>query len=139
MSRQRITSMFLATCLMVVASSVSMYGQAVNAKLLGTVTDASGAVVPNAKIKITEVGTGLARTAETNSSGNYEFVDLPPGQYAVTVEQRGFKKVTRNAVDVQVNSDVRVNMTLEPGNIDQTVEVVAQAPILETDRADVSQ
>src|SRR5262249_29810487 len=75
----------------------------------------------------------------SNSSGNYEFVNLPPGQYEVTAEQAGFKKATQKGIDVQVNSDVRVNISLQPGAVEQVIEVTAQAPILETDRADVSQ
>jgi hypothetical protein len=119
--------------------SSTMLGQAVNATLLGTVTDSTGAVVPGAKVSLTEMRTGMDRTTATNSSGNYEFVDLPPGQYQVTVEQHGFKKATEKGIDVQVNSDVRVNVALQPGAADQVIEVTAQAPIMETDRADVSQ
>src|SRR5215467_5492448 len=129
----------LATVLVVMFVSSTMLGQAVNATLLGTVSDSSGAVVSGAKVKVTEMRTGLERVSTTNSSGNYQFVDLPPGQYEVTVEQQGFKKAVRNAIDVQINSDVRVNVALEPGSADQLIEVTAQAPILETDRADVSQ
>ena len=129
----------LAIALVLMIVPCTAMGQAVNAKLLGTVTDSSGAVVLDAKVRITEMRTGLARTTATNSSGNYEFVDLPPGQYEVAVEQRGFKKAVRTAIDVQVNSDIRINVTLQPGAADQSIEVVAQAPILETDRADVSQ
>jgi hypothetical protein len=128
-----------AIALVVVIASSTMLGQAVNATLLGTVTDSSGAVVAGATVRITEMRTSVGRTATTNPSGNYGFVDLPPGQYEVTVEQKGFKKVTRAGVDVQVNSDVRVNLTLQPGAADQVIEVKAEAPILETDRADVSQ
>ncbi|HEV3315519.1 MAG TPA: TonB-dependent receptor, partial [Candidatus Angelobacter sp.] len=129
----------LTTAFVLIAVSSTMMGQAVNAKLLGTVADSSGAVVLDAKVKVTETSTGLVRTTVTNSSGNYEFVDLPPGQYEVTVEEHGFKKAVRTAIDLQVNSDVRVNVTLQPGAADQSIEVVAQAPILETDRADVTQ
>ncbi len=128
-----------AIALVLVVASSTMLGQAVNATLLGTVTDSSGAVVAGATVKITEMRTGVGRATTTNSSGNYGFVNLPPGQYEVTVEQRGFKKMTRTGVDVQVNSDVRVNLTLQPGAADQVIEVLAQTPILETDRADVSQ
>src|SRR5215831_15118851 len=119
--------------------SSAMLGQAVNATLLGTVIDSSGAVVPGARVKVTEMRTGLERTTVSNSSGNYEFVNLPPGQYEVTAEQAGFKKATQKGIDVQVNSDVRVNISLQPGAVEQVIEVTAQAPILETDRADVSQ
>ena len=62
------------------------YSQAVNATLLGTVTDISGAIVPNAKVTVTETNTGVSRTGQTNESGNYTFPDLRSGQYSVTVE-----------------------------------------------------
>src|SRR5215469_15243347 len=129
----------LATVLVLMFVSSAVLGQAVNATLLGTVTDSSGAVVSGAKVRVTEMRTGLERVSTTNSSGNYQFVDLPPGQYEVTVEQTGFKKAAEKGIDVQVNSDVRVNLTLQPGGAEQVIEVTAQTPILETDRADVSQ
>jgi len=118
-------------------SSSSALGQAVNATLLGTVTDASGAVVAGARVTTTEMKTGVVRSITTNDSGNYEFADLPPGQYAVAVEKQGFKKAVRSGVDVVVNTDTRVNLTLEPGTINESVVVTAETPILQTDRADV--
>jgi hypothetical protein len=129
----------LATASVLMFVSSTMLGQAVNATLLGTVSDSTGAVVTGAKVTVTEMRTGLARTTTANASGNYEFVDLPPGQYEVTVEQKGFKKAAEKGIDVQVNSDVRVNLTLHPGAAEQVIEVTAQTPIMETDRADVSQ
>ena len=93
------------------------FGQAVNATLLGTVTDASGAVVPNAKVTITEVNTGVSRSGQTNESGNYTFPDLPPGQYSVTVEAAGFKKETRRDIALLVNTTQRVDIQLQPGNV----------------------
>ncbi len=65
-------------------SAAVVYGQAVSATLLGNVTDVSGAVVPNAKVTITEQNTNVSRSAETNESGNYTFPDLPPGEYSVS-------------------------------------------------------
>src|SRR5438046_1471037 len=93
---------FLAV--IVFTAAVSLYSQAVNATLLGTITDASGAAVPNAKITITEVNTGVSRTVQTNESGNYTFSELPPGTYSVTAEQAGFKRAARTGVDVVVNT-----------------------------------
>ena len=116
--------------------ALSSFGQAVNATLLGTVTDASGAVVPNAKVTITEVNTGVSRSGQTNESGNYTFPDLPPGQYSVTMEAAGFKKETRRDVALQVNSSQRVDIQLQPGNVSETIEVTGAAPTLQTDRAD---
>ena len=112
------------------------FGQAVNATLLGIVTDASGAVVPNAKVTITEVNTGVSRSGPTNESGNYTFPNLPPGQYSVTVEAAGFKKETRRDIGLLVNTTQRVDIQLQPGNVSETIEVTAAAPALQTDRAD---
>ena len=111
-------------------------GQAVNATLLGTVTDSSGAVVAGAKVTIKEMRTGVSRVATSNESGNYQFSDIAPGQYEVTVERDGFKKAVRTGVDVLVNSDTRVNVTIDVGTNKETVVVSSETPILETDRAD---
>src|SRR6266478_4124643 len=112
-------------------------GQAVNATLLGTVTDESGAVVAGAKITITEMKTGVVHTVDTNESGNYEVPDLAPGQYEVAAERQGFKKAVHSGVDVLVNTDTRINLVLQPGTAQETVIVTSELPILQTDRADI--
>jgi Carboxypeptidase regulatory-like domain len=114
-----------------------MFGQAVNAALLGTVSDSSGAVVSGAKVTVTEMKTAFRRLASTNSSGNYLFADLPPGQYEVAVDHEGFRRAVRSSIDVLVNSDVRVDLVLQPGSASETVVVTGEAPILQTDRADI--
>ena len=63
----------------------------------------------------------------TNESGNYSFPDLPPGTYTVTAEQTGFKKISRANVDVLVNSTVRVDLSMTPGAVTETVDVTAEA------------
>ncbi len=133
----RTIAFVLAVVFALLIGPQGVWGQAVNATLLGTVTDVSGAVVAGAKVTITEMKTGVGRKTTTNDSGNYEFSDLPPGQYQVAVEREGFKKSVRSGVDVLVNSDVRVNLALEPGAITDSVLVTAELPILQTDRADV--
>src|SRR5262249_7337926 len=100
----------LRLMLLAIVCAVSGYAQAVNATLLGTVTDATGAVVANAKVTVTEVNTGTGRSADTNGSGNYAFPDMPPGQYTVTVEMAGFKKEIRRNIDLQVNSSTRIDV-----------------------------
>src|SRR5260370_38891276 len=84
--------------------SVPVMGQAVNATLLGTVTDSSGATVANVKVTITETNTGISRTSRTNESGNYVFADLPAGTYAVTAEQSGFKRESTAGIEGIANS-----------------------------------
>src|SRR5215472_14004310 len=90
------------------------FSQAVNATIVGTVTDISGGIMPNAKVTITEANTGVSHSGVTNESGFYTFADLPPGTYSVTVEQTGFKKETRADIIVQVNSTVRADIKLTP-------------------------
>jgi hypothetical protein len=116
--------------------SAPVKGQAVNATLLGTVTDSSGAAVASVKITITETNTGISRTSQTNDSGNYVFPDLPPGTYTVTAEQPGFKRASRASIDLIVNSTERVDLILQPGDVSQIVTVEAETPILQTERAD---
>jgi hypothetical protein len=72
--------------LLACAIAGSAWGQAVTASLVGTITDASGAVVVNAKVVITETNTNVSRTGNTNESGNYSFPNLPPGVYSVSAE-----------------------------------------------------
>ncbi len=116
--------------------SAPVMGQAVNATLLGTVTDSSGAAVANVKVTVTETNTEISHTSQTNDSGNYVFPDLPPGTYKVVAELAGFKRESRAGVDLIVNSTERVDLVLQPGDVTQTVEVSAETPILQTERAD---
>ncbi len=105
--------------------------------LVGTVTDSTDAVIPGAKVTITEVNTGIQRVGATNQSGNYMFGNLTPGVYRVEVEVPGFKKGIRDQVEVLVNTTARANLQLEPGEVTQSIEVVVDIPMLQTDRADV--
>src|SRR3954471_6690775 len=120
-------------------TTVQLFGQAVNGTLLGTLTDSSGAVVPGAQVTITETGTAIPYSTQSNASGNFVFPNLPPGNYDVTSEAHGFKRETRTTVRVDVNTTVRVDMTMQPGAVTETVEVSGAVPLLKTDRADVSQ
>ncbi len=114
------------------------WSQAVNATLLGTVTDPTGAVVPGAKVTAVETNTDISHTAQTNESGNYIFSDLPPGTYSVAIESTGFKKETRPGVEVRVDSTVRVDAQLQPGALTETVEVRAASPMMQTDTAETA-
>jgi Carboxypeptidase regulatory-like domain len=113
-------------------------GQAVSATLLGNVTDNTGAAVPNATVQILESATGIPHTGKTNGDGLFTFPDLTPGTYTVSVESPGFKKETRENIDVVVNTTTRVDLALQPGNVTESVIVTSAPPIMQTDRADVS-
>ena len=127
-----------ALALLVLVFSPSAWGQAVTATLLGTVTDNTGAAVPGATVTILENATGIPHTSVSNESGNYTFPDLPPGSYSVSAEAKGFKKEVRSAVDLVVNTSTRVDLSLQPGTISETVTVTGAPAIMQTDRADVS-
>jgi hypothetical protein len=127
-----------AVVLFVLGFSQVLLGQAVSATLLGTVADASGAIVANAKVTATEAATGAIHESVTNESGNYTFPDLQPGPYTVTVEAKGFKKATHENIDLASNSSTRVDLALVPGNVSETVIVSTAPPLLQTDRADIS-
>lgn len=126
-----------ALCAIALCFGVTMNAQAVNGSVLGTVTDPSGAIIPNAKVTLTNTNTGATRSIDTNKSGNYSFPDVVPGVYSVAVEASGFRKETRANIDVLVNTSPRVDIQLQPGAITQSIEVTATTPLLQTDRADV--
>jgi len=116
--RSRVHS--LDILLLVLLTTSSSLPQAVNATLLGTVTDLTGGVVANAKVTIAETNTGISHSRQTNESGNYTFPDLPPGLYTVSAEMPGFKKEVRAGVDLVVDSTTRVDVRLQPGNVSET-------------------
>src|SRR5882762_2255999 len=136
LGRWHMTMAVLMLGAILLAFSGPAVGQAVNATLLGTVTDSSGAAVPNAKVLITETNTGISRTSQTNDSGNYVFPDLPPGTYRVTAELSGFKRESKAGIGLVVNSTERIDLVLQPGNVSETITVEVETPILQTERAD---
>src|SRR6185312_274974 len=123
-------------CALVLIFSAVGFAQAVSASLVGTITDSSGAAVPDSKVTITEINTGVSRVGQTNDSGNYTFSNLRPGTYSVTAEKQGFKKASRANIDVVVDTTVRIDLALQPGEVSETVNVTAEAALLKTERAD---
>jgi HSP20 family molecular chaperone IbpA len=111
-------------------------GQAVRGTLLGTVHDSQGAPVAAASVTAVETQTNISRSVVTNASGNYVFANLKDGLYRVEAELTGFKKFSREGVEVKVNSTIRVDVVLEVGAMEEKVEVVQETPALQTDRAD---
>ena len=118
--------------------SQALLGQAVSGTLLGTVTDSTGKVVPNAQVTIVLTGQSAKYPTVTNGSGDYTEPDLPSGTYAVMVVAQGFKRETRENIALATNTTMRVDVTLSPGSATETVEVTTAPPELQTDRADIS-
>lgn len=137
-SNKRVVPLWGAViALLIFCYSSSLLGQAVTGTLLGTVTDTSGAAVTGAKVSTTAAATGAVHDSVTNESGNYSFPDLQPGTYTVSAEATGFKRVTQQNIGLLSNSSVRVDLTLTPGNVSETVTVTTAPPLLQTDRADI--
>jgi hypothetical protein len=118
--------------------SQATWGQAVTGTVVGTVSDPSGAFVPNAQVTITLTGQSTAYQTVTNESGNFTEPNLPSGTYTVAVAAAGFKKVVRENIVVATNTTARVDVGLETGSATDTVTVTTAPPQLQTDRADIS-
>ncbi len=104
--------------------------------LVGNVRDESGSAVPGATVTAREVRTNISRTAVSNEAGNYTFTNLASGVYRIEGELVGFRKFTRDNVDVNVNTTVRVDIALSVGALEESVTVTGEAPMLQTDRTD---
>src|SRR5689334_10970183 len=117
---------------------VTAFGQAVYGSIVGTVTDSSSAAIPNAKVTIRDVGKGVSYTTSTNETGNYSQIHLVPGIYEIRVEATGFDTFVQQNVEVLVDSTVQINAQLHPGKVGETINVTAEAALLKTEKADVS-
>ena len=108
--------------------------QAQNAtgRILGNITDQSGAVVKGANVTITDASRGTSRTLTTGDAGAYLAPDLAPSTYNVKVEAAGFKTVERRAIEVEVATDVRIDVALQPGQTTEVVEVTGELPQVDT-------
>src|SRR5438034_278133 len=112
--------------------STVVLAQSTGGRVLGRVADPSGAVLAGVKVTLTNEATGVARLAQTSASGDYVFVEVPPGNYRVEFEHAGFKKNVQKEVTVEVNGVVTLNSTLQVGAAQETIEVTSEAPLVDT-------
>jgi hypothetical protein len=110
------------------------FGQAISGNLVGTISDPSGAVVANAVVTATNVGTSATAVTHTNSTGEYRFDNLPVGSYKITVKAQGFRTFVAEA-DVELNKTGTRNGSVTPGAASETVEVSGAAPTIDTTTA----
>jgi hypothetical protein len=128
----RYISCFLSLVLLF-ACPLAAFAQQETATITGEVKDATGAVVPQAVVTITNIATNISVKTETNDQGSYTVPSLRPGDYTVTVEKTGFNKTLRSGVNLQVNQFTRIDITLQTGQVSEVVEVTGGAPLLETE------
>jgi len=133
--------LYLRLCLaglMVVFLSLPLVGQTQNGNILGSVKDASGAVVPNVSISATEQGTGFTRTVTSGPDGTYRLDAVPFGDYTITAEAPNFKKYLTRDNHLRTNETIRIDLTLEVGAVTQQVTVEAKAGIINADTGAIS-
>lgn len=106
--------------------------QSTGGRIVGRVGDPSGALVAGVKVILTNEATGVAHSVQTNSSGDYVFLDAPAGVYSVEFEMGGFKKTVRKGVTVELNAVVTLNENLQVGGAQELVEVTSEAPLVDT-------
>ena len=127
-------------CLLVVSSAGLLRGQGgAVGTILGTVKDNSGAVVAQAGVDVTNIATGVTNHTETTASGDFTVPYLQPGTYRITAQATGFQKSVVEKVELAVAQQERVDIALKPGQVSETVEVLAGAVALDTDSSSVSQ
>ncbi len=138
MRKSSVSSLVMLSVFLLALWVPSARGQAVFGSIFGTVTDPSGAAVPNAKVTVTDAQKGTTDTATTNDSGNYSVTHLIPDTYNVRIEGAGFKTIDEQNVVVSADAAARVDGQFQVGSATESVEVTSEAPQLKTDRADVS-
>jgi hypothetical protein len=114
------------------AVAMLLPAQTQTATLRGKVTDNSGAVIPNVQVTLTNTEQGRSWNVASNSEGVYEFVQIPPGRYALSVEARGFKKYQHTGMTLEVAQVAALDVAMELGSVSETVEVSTQVALLET-------
>ncbi len=128
----------MLVCSILLVAATNLWAQA-TARIVGTVIDTNGAVVPNASITVTQKETGLTRRVTTNERGVYVVPSLPVGTYLVTAEVLGFKRRTLTDIVLEVNQEPRIDLELEVGQVSETITVTSQAPLLQSENASVGQ
>jgi hypothetical protein len=126
------TKWFVAVVLL---SGLSLLGQTLG-EISGTIVDPSGAGVPNSVVTLTSTATNAVRAEQTNEQGLYTFPSVPPGTYTVKVEHPGFKTTNSN-VEVEVQQSVRLDLTLQVGQVSESVEVSGTAALLQAENATI--
>jgi hypothetical protein len=111
------------------------YSQGSFGRILGTVTDQSGGVVSGATVSVIDTERGITRTLTTDDAGAYNAPNLTAGNYTVRAEAKGFKRIERQGVVIEVGHEVRVDLTVQPGEQNQTVTVTEAVPLVETTNA----
>lgn len=131
--------MLLRTIVLIIAFCAGTKAQNITGTILGSVTDPSGAAVPNADVEITQIETNQSTHVKSDGDGFYQAPYLRPGTYRVSAGSGGFKKSVRDGLSLQVEDRLRIDIRLELGDAASTVQVTAEAPLVESETASLGQ
>jgi hypothetical protein len=139
MTMSRIQGMWIGVALALAAvSGAPIAAQQQLGAIQGTVTDANRAVLPGVTVTVTNLATGITRTAVTNETGVYRVPSLDPGRYTAQAELQGFGTARETGLTLSVGATIGVNFTLTAGKLEETIQVRAVAPDIQTEKADLS-
>jgi hypothetical protein len=112
-----------------------LFSQGSFGRILGTVTDQSGGVVSGATVTVIDIDRGVTKTLQTNDAGEYNAPNLTPGNYKVRAESKGFKTTERASIMLEVGKEIRVDLSLVPGAVAETMTITESVPLVETTNA----
>ncbi len=119
--------------------TIPLPAQVDSGSVIGQVVDQTGGVVPNAKVTLQNEGTNASLSADTDNHGNYSFSPVRIGTYTLSVEEPGFARVVRSHVAIDIQQQAKIDFALEPGQVQETIDVTSAAPALQTENASVGQ
>ena len=129
----------LLACLGFLVALVANSIAASKSTILGTVQDASGAVVSNVTMTVTNESTNFSRQITTNEEGDYVATDLDPGTYSVTAQAPGFKRYIRSGLELRVDQRLRIDVGLTLGEVTEQIQVIGQTPLVDADATSIGQ
>src|SRR5579872_3706083 len=129
----RVSRLVLTVCLLAGSPIMLMAQGSYRAQVRGVIADTSGAVISNAKVTITEIGTNISSSDRTNARGEYYFTGLRPSTYSLKVEAQGFRAAEQTGVVLAVDQQTTLNFSMSPGTLATTVEVNTTSPLLDTE------
>ena len=134
----RLLRALLAAGLLVAVGLAGASAQDITGTITGIVKDQSGGAIPGVTVTVRNIGTNASWTLVTDATGVYVAPQLPIGKYEVAVELEGFKRFVRSGLELSVNDRLRIDATLEPGTLAETITVVAASPIIKTETSEIS-
>src|SRR3954453_23008305 len=129
----------VAACFVLFCGAFSAFGQETRGAIQGRVLDSTGGAIPGAQVKAVNTATGVELSAATNESGNCTLPYLLAGTYRIQAQAKGFKRSVRDVIELRINDRVDLNFELEVGQTSESIEVTADAPLLDTASSSLGQ